>query len=264
MNNKKGFTLVEIIATITILSIIILISAPSVINSFSKSRIQAMVIQENKLIETGEVFLDDFCKDAIDDSYREQCEVYYKEIVLSNEDREANKDVLNKNKIYKYICVDDMKKLNYYTEDLEFSGTPCQGVVVYEIDYYTNRQTDAYSYVKCEDAYRTQDRNVKLENLFKNCFDEYRSDENYNKTYTVTIKHVENDIGGMEIKPRETMVLKSEDYNKDIIFSIKSIPHVRNGNTYYSALNKGGKKIEYKDDRVENGLKIFDIKQLTK
>ena len=68
----------------------------------------------------------------------------------------------------------------------------------------------------------------------------------------------------MEIKPRETMVLKSEDYNKDIIFSIKSIPHVRNGNTYYSALNKGGKKIEYKDDRVENGLKIFDIKQLPK
>mgnify|MGYP003303688497 CR=1 FL=1 len=114
MNNKKGFTLVEIIATITILSIIILISAPSVLNSFSKSRIQAMVIQENKLIETGEVFLDDFCKDAIDDSYREQCEVYYQELVLSNEDREANKDVLNKNKIYKYICVDDMKKLNYY------------------------------------------------------------------------------------------------------------------------------------------------------
>ncbi|MBQ7789963.1 MAG: InlB B-repeat-containing protein [Bacilli bacterium] len=262
MKSKKGFTLVELIATIAILSIIVLISAPSVIKSFNKSRIQAMAIQENKLIETGEVLLDDFCRDAIDDSYKEQCEVYYQELVLSNEEKENNKDILNKNKIYKYICVDDMKKLNYYTEDLKFSGTPCQGVVVYEIDYYTNRQTDAYSYIKCEDAYKTQNRNEKLENLFQNCFDEYRSDENYNKTYTVTIKHVENDLGGMEIKPRETKVLKGEDYNKDIIFSIKTIPHERNGNTYYSALNKGGKDIEYDDTRKENGLKIYDIKKL--
>ena len=262
MKSKKGFTLVELIATIAILSIIVLISAPSVLKSFNKSRIQAMAIQENKLVETGEVLLDDFCRDAIDDSYKEQCEVYYQELVLSNEDKENNKDILNKNKIYKYICVDDMKKLNYYTEDLKYSGTPCQGVVVYEIDYYTNRQTDAYSYIKCEDAYRTQDRNVKLENLFQNCFDEYSSDENYNKSYTVTIKHVENDLGGMEIKPRETKVLKGEDYNKDIIFSIKTIPHERNGNTYYSALNKGGKDIEYDDTRKENGLKIYDIKKL--
>ena len=96
MNRKKGFTLVEIIATIVILSIIILISAPSVLKSFNKSRIQAMVIQENKLIETGEVLLEDYCKDAINDSYKEQCEVYYQELVLSNEDKETHKDVLNK------------------------------------------------------------------------------------------------------------------------------------------------------------------------
>ena len=108
MKSKKGFTLVELIATIAILSIIVLISAPSVIKSFNKSRIQAMAIQENKLVETGEVLLDDFCRDAIDDSYKEQCEVYYQELVLSNEDKENNKDILNKNKIYKYICVDDM------------------------------------------------------------------------------------------------------------------------------------------------------------
>lgn len=68
MKNKKGFTLVEIVAAIAIMAIIGLIAVPSVIKKFNTSRIQAMAIQENKLVEAGDILLDDYCRDAIDET----------------------------------------------------------------------------------------------------------------------------------------------------------------------------------------------------
>ena len=42
MKNRKGFTLVEIVAAIAIMAIIGLIAAPAVIKKFNSSRIQAI------------------------------------------------------------------------------------------------------------------------------------------------------------------------------------------------------------------------------
>lgn len=72
MKNKKGFTLVEIVAAIAIMAIIGLIAVPSVIKKFNTSRIQAMTIQENKLVEAGDILLDDYCRDAIDEKKKKK------------------------------------------------------------------------------------------------------------------------------------------------------------------------------------------------
>jgi prepilin-type N-terminal cleavage/methylation domain-containing protein len=145
--NRNGFTLVEIIATIAILSLLSLLIMPNIMKNYNQSKIDAITIQKNKLVEAGDIFLDDYCKDAINSSYKEKCEIYYQSLdsTLSSQ--------LSDEKDYKYICVDDIKKLEYYTEDLKFGGTLCHGVVVYEIDKYTKMQSDSFSYVECGKEY---------------------------------------------------------------------------------------------------------------
>ena len=260
MKNRKGFTLVEIVAAIAIMAIIGLIAAPAVIKKFNSSRIQAMAIQENKLVEAGDILLDDYCKDAIDYDKKRKCKFYYQDLALSDEDKTNYSDIIKDNKIYKYICVSDIKDLDYYSEELVYSGTPCQGVVIYEIDKKSNLTSDSYSYVKCEDAYKTQDKNVKIEELFKGCFDGSNA-TNREETYTVTVKHVENDLGGMEISPRKTHTVKESellDEDDDVLFEIETILHTRNGNTYKPVLKVGGENIKYKERKVNNKI-VYDI-----
>ena len=260
MKNRKGFTLVEIVAAIAIMAIIGLIAAPAVIKKFNSSRIQAMAIQENKLVEAGDILLDDYCKDAIDYDKKRKCKFYYQDLPLSDEDKTNYSDIIKDNKIYKYICVSDIKDLDYYSEELVYSGTPCQGVVIYEIDKKSNLTSDSYSYVKCEDAYKTQDKNVKIEELFKGCFDGSNA-TNREETYTVTVKHVENDLGGMEISPRKTHTVKESellDEDDDVLFEIETILHTRNGNTYKPVLKVGGENIKYKERKVNNKI-VYDI-----
>ena len=142
--NKKGFTLVEIIATIVIIAVVGLIAVPGVIKSFNNSRIYSIKIQENNLVQSGDLLLDDYCKDSINKYNKDKCDMYYQELVLTDIEKENNKDFLSNEKIYKYICVDDIKSLKYYTEELKFSGEPCNGVVIYEIDKKTNMKSDSY------------------------------------------------------------------------------------------------------------------------
>ena len=51
--NKKGFTLIEIIATVALLAILMLVAGPNLIKHYNQSKIDAMVIQEGKLVESG-------------------------------------------------------------------------------------------------------------------------------------------------------------------------------------------------------------------
>ena len=57
--NKKGLTLIELIAVIAILVIILLISFPIVIESIKSNRNKLYIEQENKLVEVSEEYLSD-------------------------------------------------------------------------------------------------------------------------------------------------------------------------------------------------------------
>ena len=270
---KKGFTLVELLAAISILAIIGLLAVPNVIKSYNKSKINAITIQENKLVEAGDILLDDYCKDAISDEYKEQCKIYYQEL------DEGIAQSISTEKDYKYICVEDIKSLEYYTEELKFGGTPCQGVVIYELDKQTKLQTNSFSYLKCGEDYNTgqgMDTEIPLDpnevdyiSLFSNCFDDISTGDDHenNKKYTLTIKFVENDLNGNEVKPTQKILLTNSDYDKTIKAEFTVPKHSRGNNTYESVINTGGKEIEFENlypTKDANGNKTYKIKKLPK
>ena len=54
LKNKKGFTLVELLAVIVVLAVIILIAMPSVMNSMAKARRNSFVIEANEVIKSAQ------------------------------------------------------------------------------------------------------------------------------------------------------------------------------------------------------------------
>ena len=125
----KGFTLIELLAAIAIIGLLALITVPNVIEKYNSSKLGAMIIQENKLVESGDILVNDYCKDPINRDYQKKCGFYYKKVLDSNGDLVLN-DKSGKiitgnvedgvNQYYtQYICVKDIKSLGYYTEELK-------------------------------------------------------------------------------------------------------------------------------------------------
>ena len=54
LKNKKGFTLVELLAVIVVLAIIILIAVPSVMNSMEKARRNSFVVEAREIIKSAQ------------------------------------------------------------------------------------------------------------------------------------------------------------------------------------------------------------------
>ena len=54
MRNKKGFTLVELLAVIVVLAIIILIALPAVLSSMEKARKNSFVIETNEFVKAAQ------------------------------------------------------------------------------------------------------------------------------------------------------------------------------------------------------------------
>ena len=54
LKNKKGFTLVELLAVIVVLAIIILVAMPSVMNSMEKARKNAFATEANEIIRIAQ------------------------------------------------------------------------------------------------------------------------------------------------------------------------------------------------------------------
>ncbi len=55
MKNKKGFTLVELLAVIVVLAIIMIIAVPSVMESMNSARSKAFIIYSQKVLNTSSI-----------------------------------------------------------------------------------------------------------------------------------------------------------------------------------------------------------------
>ncbi len=210
--NKKAFTLIELIAVIVIIGILGIITVPNVLEYFTESKIEAMIIQENKLVESGDILVRDYCKNPINDDYQLQCDEFYKGIKTEDESVIDN----NEKTYTRYICLSKLKELNYYSETLQYSKTECNGAVVYIIDEDTDIQKESFSVVKCGNDYKTIFGNEKdqgyeeflennntraneLINVFKDCFEEETPEPEQKKEYMLTIKYTEHNPYGQEI-----------------------------------------------------------------
>lgn len=54
LNDRKGFTLVELLAVIVVLAIIILIAMPAVLNSMEKARRNSFAIEANEMVKSAQ------------------------------------------------------------------------------------------------------------------------------------------------------------------------------------------------------------------
>ena len=63
--NKKGFTLVELLAVIALLSLILLLVVPNLTSLFNDSASKTLKIQEKEMANAGLLYLEDYCKNPI-------------------------------------------------------------------------------------------------------------------------------------------------------------------------------------------------------
>ena len=63
--NKKGFTLVELLIVIALISVLLIIAMPNLIGIFSNSVKSTMKIQEQEIKDSSLLYLEDFCKNKL-------------------------------------------------------------------------------------------------------------------------------------------------------------------------------------------------------
>ena len=66
--NRKGFTLVELLAVIALLAIIIVFAVPNLLNVFSEGKNKLSSIQKNQIKSAVEMYLNDYCTEPIGDN----------------------------------------------------------------------------------------------------------------------------------------------------------------------------------------------------
>ena len=111
---KRGFTLVELLAVIAIIGILATIGVTAVIKIYNDSIKKTMIVQENNVAEASRNYLEDFCFDPLDNSYK--CPSSY----------ENNSDT-------RYICLSDLQdnEKDNYVSKVNYKNEECKGIIVF-------------------------------------------------------------------------------------------------------------------------------------
>ncbi|MGM9877589.1 MAG: type II secretion system protein [Bacilli bacterium] len=149
MKNKNGFTLMELLGVIVILGLLVAISVPAVTKILNKSKINAIKIEENNLADASQLLINDFCDNPISSRYKEYCKPD------STDSNISNKSLIRKlssgdNYSYYYICLSDLKSLNYYETDIKYNDAICDGYILFT-NVSNGKYIDGKTYIACKE-----------------------------------------------------------------------------------------------------------------
>ncbi len=136
MNKKKlnGFTFIEILLTITLLSAITLIVVPAAYNYFVKSKTAVMKVQEKHVSDATKVYIEDTCLNPISEDT--DC--------LINFERDTDGFKVYSDVIDVQTIIDEG-----YISSIELNDTGCSGYIVIE------ETSNVTTYLRCGTEYIT-------------------------------------------------------------------------------------------------------------
>ena len=139
MNNKKGFTLVELIAVIAILAVLVLVALPNVLGVFNKSIEEVMKIEETQAVDATTLYIRDNCgRTAQNKEKRVNCRA------TINQNTLANNEV--------YFCLSTVQAEKYIDEIKYKGNTRCDGIIVYDYNAEEVLFKNGKTYLSCENG----------------------------------------------------------------------------------------------------------------
>ena len=127
---QKGFTLVELLAVIAIVAVLGTVAVIASVKIYNDNVKKSMIVQENNVAEVSRIYLEDYCLDPLDNTYK--CPESYENI---NET--------------KYICLSDLQdniRGNYVTK-VNYKKKDCKGIITFSKNNdgeYVNSKTYLY------------------------------------------------------------------------------------------------------------------------
>ena len=157
--NKKGFTLMELLAAIAILAVLAIIAIPNAMRLYNENAIKVMKVQETEIVESTNIYINDYCgKNAISESYRGICNNERKNVESGS--TETNRKV--------YFCIKNIISKDY-VKDVHFRSEPCNGIIVYDFNETYNTYSNGKTYFYCQnDSYHTEGYN-DYSSLIESC-----------------------------------------------------------------------------------------------
>jgi prepilin-type N-terminal cleavage/methylation domain-containing protein len=140
---KRGFTLVELIAVIAVMGLLTVIIAPKIIDTFKQSNDDTMIIQENQVKDSANLFIEDFCRNPISSNHKDKCDEYEKTA-------SDGKAYFCLNSLQSGISVVGFGTETYVDEVYYKTGIPCSGIVVF--DKTGRSYTNGKVYLTCKNS----------------------------------------------------------------------------------------------------------------